>query len=103
MHFRKDDSMKHIKSTLPIQLFEKKYFNIVVAGRTMATIEILCFDENEYAAQAKIIETNKEVSTAVCNPSCFETLDDALQEIVSLIDEEIKDNDWVKKTIINTK
>lgn len=62
----------------------------------MATIEILCFDENEYAAQAKIIETNKEVSTAVCNPSCFKTLNDALQEIVSLIDEEIKDNDWVK-------
>ncbi|AFQ19936.1 hypothetical protein P9Y62_21765 [Bacillus thuringiensis] len=95
--------MKHIKSTLPIQLFEKKYFNIVIAGRTMATIEVLCFDENKYAAQAKIIETNKEISTAVCNPSCFKTLDDALQEIVSLIDEEIKDNDWVKKTIVNTK
>ncbi|WP_324660967.1 hypothetical protein, partial [Bacillus pacificus] len=102
-YFRKDDYMKNIKSKLPIQLFEKKHFDIVVAGRTMATIEVLCFDENKYAAQAKIIKTNKEVSTALYNAPYSETVDGALQKIVKLIEEEIKDDEWVQKTIVNTK
>ena len=47
----------------------------------MATIEVLCFDENKYAAQAKIIKTNKEVSTALYNAPYSETVDGALQKL----------------------
>lgn len=95
--------MKNIKSTLPIQLFEKKYFTLAIAERTMATIEILCFNENNYAAQAKIIPTDKQISTAICNNPYSETLEEALQKIVQLIEEEIKGEEWVQKTIANIK
>lgn len=95
--------MKQIESTLPILVYEKRQFQCTIANSLMATIEVLCFAEDKYAAQATINKNNKKISTAALKDTYSDTIDGALQKIIMLIEEEIKDDEFVKKTVARMK
>lgn len=71
-------------------LYEVKTYRFVVAGRTMANLEILCFDDCHYGAQGSIVSSDQQFSTGFA-----QTLEDALEAITRKTEELIKDDPWV--------
>lgn len=73
-------------------IYETKNFEYIVGGHTMARIKILIFDENSYASQAHIMDSGEEISSGIT----YSTITEAIQKISILIEEKIKNNEWVK-------
>ena len=73
-------------------VYEKKYVNYDVGNRTFAKIEVLDFLDGSFASQAEIVATGKKV--AISGPK--ESYLEALRAIYPLIEDEIKNDEWVK-------
>ncbi|WP_432355299.1 hypothetical protein [Sporosarcina sp. A2] len=83
------------KSTLKGSVcHEVKTYRYVTAGKTMAEFELLMFENGQIGTQGKIIKTEEGFSPA----RVYEDVDKAVQEIIDVIEEKIKDDDWVKST-----
>lgn len=79
-----------IDYTLPSgHLIKKERFNYILAGNSIADIEILDFGDGRYANQATIRKGGKEISDA----QVYDTLNEALAAITKVIEMEIKDDD----------
>ena len=74
--------------------FEVKTYKYVCAGRTMSTFELLMFEEKEIGTQGEILSTGEKFSPA----KIYEGIEVAVQEMIQIIEEKIKDDEWVKKT-----
>jgi len=79
--------------------YEVKTYRYTVAGRTMAEFEILLFENGQIGSQGKIIESGEGFSPGKVYP----TVEEAVQEIINMIERKIIDNDWVQKTIKYSK
>ncbi|MDR9795230.1 hypothetical protein Q4O60_01720 [Aeribacillus pallidus] len=75
--------------------YEVKTYRYVVAGRTMAEFEILIFENGQIGSQGKILRTGEGFSPAKIYP----TIEDAVQEMINIIEEKISNDEWVRKTI----
>lgn len=75
--------------------FEVKNYKYVCAGKTMATFELLMFKEDEIGTQGEIIQTEEKFSPA----KLYSNMDEAIQEMIDLIEEKIRHDEWVQKTI----
>lgn len=73
-------------------IYEKRTFNYDVGNKTLAKIEVLDFLDGSYASQAIILKTQKQV--AIENTT--DELIEALKAIYPIIENEIKDDEWVK-------
>jgi hypothetical protein len=77
-------------------IYEIKSYRYAVANRTMAEIEILIFDNGDIGNQAKITKTGQGISTR----KIYSDLQTALDDIVTLIEETIKNDEWVVKSVL---
>lgn len=83
-----------IKTIIPGSVvYEVKKYRYTAASRTLAEIEILAFEKNQYGVQAKILETGEEFSTG----KSYETIQQAVQDIVLQLEDKISNSEWVKK------
>ncbi|PCD84787.1 hypothetical protein CNQ87_10625 [Lysinibacillus fusiformis] len=73
-------------------VYEKKIVSYDVGNRPFAIIEVLDFLDGSFASQAEIVATGKKVAISRPEKSYLE----ALRAIYPLIEEEIKDDEWVK-------
>ena len=73
-------------------VYEKRIVSYDVGNRPFAKIEVLDFLDGSFTSQAEIIATGKKVSTSTAKESFLE----ALRAIYPLIEEEIKEDEWVK-------
>lgn len=73
-------------------VYEKKTVSYDVGNKPFAKIEVLDFLDGTFASQAEILATGKKV--AISSPK--ESYLEALRAIYPLIEEEIKDDKWVK-------
>lgn len=73
-------------------VYEKKTVSYDVENRPFAKIEVLDFLDGTFASQAEILATGKNVAISSPKGSYLE----ALRAIYPLIEEEIKDDEWVK-------
>ncbi|KAB3529590.1 hypothetical protein [Alkaliphilus serpentinus] len=72
-------------------VYEVRKFIYNVAGRAKAEIEVLVFDDS-FASQAIITDTKEEISSGHTYP----TIKDAVQGIIGIIEEKLKNDEWVK-------
>lgn len=81
-------------------VYEVKTLRYSVAGKTMATIEILKFHQDtvQYAGQAKIEVTGEE-----CATHAFNSEEEAINAIILEVEERIVSDHWVQKTENNIK
>lgn len=74
--------------------YEVKTYKYVTAGKNMAEFELLMFENGQIGTQGKILKTEESFSPA----KVYEDVDKAVQEMIEIIEEKLKDDDWVKKT-----
>jgi len=77
-------------------IHESRFFKYVVAGKTMAEIEALIFDEKHFGSQARVFTEKGE--KAVLSGRTFPDVEEALSDVLALIEDEIKDDPWVVKS-----
>ncbi|MGE8207668.1 hypothetical protein ACQKP0_24665 [Heyndrickxia sp. NPDC080065] len=76
-------------------LYEVKSFRYVHAGRTMADIELLFFEDGKIGSQAIIESTGEGLSPG----KIYNTQEEALTDIVKIVEEKIIDTDLVQQTL----
>ncbi|MBE1554788.1 hypothetical protein [Sporosarcina limicola] len=74
--------------------YEVKNYRYVAAGRNMAEFELLMFENGQIGTQGEILATKESFSPG----KVYEDIDVAVQEMIDIIEEKVKDDDWVKKT-----
>lgn len=74
--------------------YEVKTYKYTTAGRNMAEFELLIFENGQIGTQGKILKTEEGFSPA----KVYEDVDEAVQEMIEIIEEKIKNDDWVRKT-----
>ncbi len=70
-------------------------FKYVMAGRTFADIEILDFGDG-FGSQANI-RSNETKFGSVSSGRCFDNIEDAVNDVINLIEKEIIADEYVKK------
>jgi|HigsolmetaGSP12D_1036236.scaffolds.fasta_scaffold00449_5 hypothetical protein len=73
---------------------EVKTYQYIVAGRTMAEFELLMFEDGSIGTQGEIKKTGGKFSPA----KVYSDLNNAVQDMINIIEQKIKDDEWVKQT-----
>lgn len=84
-------SMEH-GNLLGTLVYEKKIVSYDVGNRPFAKIEVLDFLDGTFATQAEILATGEKVAISSTKESYLESL----KAIYPLIEDKIKDDEWVK-------
>lgn len=73
---------------------EVKTYRYVCAGKTKATFELLMFEDGGIGTQGEIKSTGEGFSPG----KVYNDVEIAVQEMIDLIEEKIKDDPWVQQT-----
>lgn len=75
--------------------FEVKNYKYVCAGKTMATFELLMFDDTDIGTQGEILSTGEKFSPG----KSYKNINEAVQGMIDIIEEKIKEDKWVRDII----
>jgi hypothetical protein len=78
-------------------VFEVKTYRYTVAAKTMATIEVLLFENGQIGSQGTLEPSGEGFSPA----EIYETENEAVQGTIEYLENIIKDDEWVIKTAEN--
>lgn len=71
--------------------YELKTYRYVIAGRNMAIFELLIFENGDIGSQGEILATEEKFSPG----KIYTDIDNAVQEMIYIIEEKIKNDKWV--------
>ena len=74
--------------------YELKTYRYVIAGRNMAVFELLMFEDGGIGTQGEILATKEKFSPG----KVYKNVNEAVQEMIDLVEVKIKDDEWVLKT-----
>ncbi|MCK0470875.1 hypothetical protein [Halalkalibacter sp. APA_J-10(15)] len=74
--------------------YEVKEYRYAVGNKPYADIQILDFLNGTYGGQAVLLQV--DIGKKLSNGEFYNSLEQALSAVVSLIEQEIQDDDWVQ-------
>ncbi|MGG2113996.1 hypothetical protein ABFY60_26805 [Lysinibacillus pakistanensis] len=74
--------------------YEVKTYRYVNAGKNMAEFELMFFEDGGIGTQGEILSTKENFSPG----QVYKNIDEAVQDMIDIIEKKLKDDEWIKKT-----